>query len=492
MPSVRLLDGSSGGGSVAAMVPQQKKEGESTAKESSGAITAGRPRVAGGGGSFLPGHLGSSEYAAQLANVPVVNVLLGSVVGIGAAKAVLGHFSVMVRDIAQLFVAGPPVVQHAMGYDVTKEALGGWHIHCRNGAVDNLAETEDDAMAMTRRFLSYLPSSVYEPPPVRDGPARSARSPRRRALHADSAQTHEHVRRSRGDPTARRRGFVLRDRASVGRRSGDRLRPVQRSSDGCHRLRQPARERRCIDGGRLRQADASPRRVRRVSSAAAEPRRQSRASPSASSTSVAATIRKGGEWMIAFAQVSDADLHGDHAPQLRRCGQQLRDTACRDRRCAWCGHQRTSAAFRRKAASKRRTNGSLRKRADPRALRDELMARIESVRGPVGPLSRFQMEEMIDPRDTRTARLRVARQRVSCRPPRARHARPARNHVQALAVVRAGTHPPTGLRWRSRRRFPAEQIVVDRDRSAIRRGNASAAWALHRCRSRVTSRYHCC
>ncbi|MGD8418660.1 MAG: hypothetical protein PVH91_16475, partial [Pseudomonadales bacterium] len=35
------------------------------------------------------------------------------------------------------------------------------------------------------------------------------------------------------------------------------------------------------------------------------------------------------------------------------------------------------------------------------ALRDELMARIESARGPVGPLNRFQMEEMIDPRDTR-------------------------------------------------------------------------------------------
>ncbi|HTO59150.1 MAG TPA: carboxyl transferase domain-containing protein, partial [Pseudomonadales bacterium] len=165
-PSVRLLDGSSGGGSVAAMVPQQKHEGESSAKESSGAITAGRPRVAGGGGSFLPGHLGSTDYATQLATVPVVNVLLGSVVGIGAAKAVLGHFSVMVRDIAQLFVAGPPVVRHAMGYDVTKEDLGGWHIHCRNGAVDNLAETEGEAMQMARRFLSYLPSSVHEAPPV--------------------------------------------------------------------------------------------------------------------------------------------------------------------------------------------------------------------------------------------------------------------------------------------------------------------------------------
>ncbi len=167
IPSVRLLDGSSGGGSVAAMVPEQKKEGESTAKESSGAIQAGRPRVAGGGGSFLPGHLGSTEYTRQLSTVPVVNLLLGSVVGIGAAKAVLGHFSVMVRDIAQLFVAGPPVVSHAMGYDITKEDLGGWHIHCRNGSVDNLAETEEEAAGMTRTFLSYLPSSVYEAPPVR-------------------------------------------------------------------------------------------------------------------------------------------------------------------------------------------------------------------------------------------------------------------------------------------------------------------------------------
>ena len=165
-PSIRLLDGSSGGGSVAAMVPKQQKTGESSAQESSGAIIAGRPRVSGGGGSFLPGHLGSTMFAEQLSQVPVVNVLLGSVVGIGAAKAVLGHFSVMVRDIAQLFVAGPPVVSHAMGYDITKEDLGDWRIHCRNGSVDNLAETEEEAASMTKRFLSYLPSSVYEAPPV--------------------------------------------------------------------------------------------------------------------------------------------------------------------------------------------------------------------------------------------------------------------------------------------------------------------------------------
>src|SRR4029434_10126068 len=38
---------------------------------------------------------------------------------------------------------------------------------------------------------------------------------------------------------------------------------------------------------------------------------------------------------------------------------------------------------------------------DPVALRAELNARIESVRGPIGPLNRFQIEELIDPRDTR-------------------------------------------------------------------------------------------
>src|SRR4029450_3880910 len=38
---------------------------------------------------------------------------------------------------------------------------------------------------------------------------------------------------------------------------------------------------------------------------------------------------------------------------------------------------------------------------DPEALRAELNARIESVRGPIGPLNRFQIEELIDPRDTR-------------------------------------------------------------------------------------------
>ena len=73
----------------------------------------------------------------------------------------------MVAGMSQVFVAGPPVVAR-LGETVDKEGLGGSHIHARNGVVDDEAASEDDAFALTRRFLSYLPSSVDELPPRRE------------------------------------------------------------------------------------------------------------------------------------------------------------------------------------------------------------------------------------------------------------------------------------------------------------------------------------
>src|SRR5262245_63309614 len=72
----------------------------------------------------------------------------------------------MPKGTAQLFVAGPPVVRRGVGQDVDKETLGGSAIHTReSGAVDNEVANEAEAFAQIRRFLSYLPSSVYELPP---------------------------------------------------------------------------------------------------------------------------------------------------------------------------------------------------------------------------------------------------------------------------------------------------------------------------------------
>ena len=109
---------------------------------------------------------GNHGYEDALWYVPVVNVVLGSVAGLPAVLAADGHFNVMVKGTSQLFVGGPPVVKASRGLDISKEELGGEQIQVfENGVVQNLAETEAEAMAQARRFLSYLPQNVWETPP---------------------------------------------------------------------------------------------------------------------------------------------------------------------------------------------------------------------------------------------------------------------------------------------------------------------------------------
>jgi acetyl-CoA carboxylase carboxyltransferase component len=96
----------------------------------------------------------------------MVSAVMGSVAGLGAADVCLAHFSVMVKGTSQVFPGGPPVVKAAWGKDVTKEELGGWQVHaCESGVVNNVAETEPEAIETIRKFLSYLPSNVWELPP---------------------------------------------------------------------------------------------------------------------------------------------------------------------------------------------------------------------------------------------------------------------------------------------------------------------------------------
>src|SRR6476659_199718 len=149
MPIVRLVDGSGGGGSVKSLETERR--------------------------SFVPFNPGWEHVVANLATVPVVSCCLGSVAGLGAARVVTSHYSVMVQGTSQLFVAGPPVVAR-LGEEVDKESLGGSAIHTRNGAVDDEVATETDGFTRVRQFLSYLPSSIDELPPratePRDDPQR--------------------------------------------------------------------------------------------------------------------------------------------------------------------------------------------------------------------------------------------------------------------------------------------------------------------------------
>lgn len=142
LPIVRIIEGSGGGGSVKTI-------------ETKGAAN-------------LPGGIGGTRWyrftTENLSRVPVVALGLGSVAGLGAARLAASHYSIMTRKSA-MFVAGPPVVK-ALGQDLSKEELGGADIQTRAGAVDHAVDTEEEAFACARRFLSYLPSSVYELPPT--------------------------------------------------------------------------------------------------------------------------------------------------------------------------------------------------------------------------------------------------------------------------------------------------------------------------------------
>ncbi|MGE0104512.1 MAG: acyl-CoA carboxylase subunit beta [Blastocatellales bacterium] len=140
LPIVRLVDGTGGGGSVKMLE------------------TMGR--------TYVPANPAWNIIVASLAEIPVVSACLGPCAGLGAVRVVHSHFSVMVRGVSQLFVAGPPVVERGIGEKATKEELGGSHIHAHgSGAVDNEVESEDEAFEQIRRFLSYLPSNVWRIPP---------------------------------------------------------------------------------------------------------------------------------------------------------------------------------------------------------------------------------------------------------------------------------------------------------------------------------------
>ena len=138
LPHIRLVDGMGGGGSVKTIE------------------MAGR--------TYIPQLRGWEVVVEHLAVAPSVSLALGSVAGIGAARVATSHYSVIVRDTAQMMIAGPALVEWAGGGQVEKEELGHSSIHTSNGAIDDEVASEAEAFARAQRFLSYLPSSVDELP----------------------------------------------------------------------------------------------------------------------------------------------------------------------------------------------------------------------------------------------------------------------------------------------------------------------------------------
>lgn len=138
IPLVNLIDGA--GGSVTSMLRR--------------------------GHSVFPGVHGFDTSVDLMGIVPVVSAVMGTAAGGPAGRAILSHFSVMVKETSQVFAAGPPVVKRSLGEDVDKEELGGSSMAVDTaGTIDNAAASENEAIQMIKRYLSYMPTNVWSLPP---------------------------------------------------------------------------------------------------------------------------------------------------------------------------------------------------------------------------------------------------------------------------------------------------------------------------------------
>ncbi|MFC4127694.1 acyl-CoA carboxylase subunit beta [Nocardia rhizosphaerae] len=97
--------------------------------------------------------------------VPQVSIILGKC----AAGSVYGPINTDVligTTDSYMFVTGPEVIKAVNGEDITAEQLGGAAVQAERGTLHHVAETERDAYAWARAYLSYLPTSCLEPPPI--------------------------------------------------------------------------------------------------------------------------------------------------------------------------------------------------------------------------------------------------------------------------------------------------------------------------------------
>jgi propionyl-CoA carboxylase beta chain len=92
--------------------------------------------------------------------VPQLSVVMGPCAGGAVYSPAITDFTVMVEGTGYMFVTGPSVVRAVTHEDVDAERLGGAVTHTtRSGVAHLAARDEADALATSRRILSFLPQN---------------------------------------------------------------------------------------------------------------------------------------------------------------------------------------------------------------------------------------------------------------------------------------------------------------------------------------------
>jgi acetyl-CoA carboxylase carboxyltransferase component len=117
-------------------------------------------------GEGLPAVFHHLIIARMSGVAPQVGVVMGPSAGDSSLVGSLLEFIIMVKGTGMLAAGGPPIVLTATGEQVSKQELGGVEVHCViSGVADNPAEDDKDAILVAKRYLAYLPSNAWEYPP---------------------------------------------------------------------------------------------------------------------------------------------------------------------------------------------------------------------------------------------------------------------------------------------------------------------------------------
>jgi len=114
---------------------------------------------------FVPGGRGFREITRRSKlRIPSISVVFGNSTAGGAYLPGMSDYVIMVRNQAQVFLGGPPLVKMATGEVVDEESLGGAEMHSRiSGLSDYLAEDELDGLRIARDIVTHYSDPLPKP-----------------------------------------------------------------------------------------------------------------------------------------------------------------------------------------------------------------------------------------------------------------------------------------------------------------------------------------
>lgn len=107
---------------------------------------------------FVAGGRGFREITRRSKlRLPTISIVFGSSTAGGAYLPGMSDYVIMVKNQAQVFLAGPPLVKMATGEESDEESLGGAEMHSRiSGLSDFLAEDELDGIRIARDIVGHF------------------------------------------------------------------------------------------------------------------------------------------------------------------------------------------------------------------------------------------------------------------------------------------------------------------------------------------------